>query len=53
MNRNAEYVRILRKKNPRATSPSSHEYGTTFDMRKLSGEPAKDFEAYLLDLQKK
>ena len=32
MNRNQEYVKMLRKKNPNATSPSSHEYGTTFDI---------------------
>ncbi len=54
MNRNAAYVKKLRKVNPRATSPSSHEYGTTFDCRKITDRrQSVIFEAYLLNLQQK
>lgn len=53
MNRNALYVKEMRKRNPRATSPSSHEHGTTFDFRRIEKRFQKTFEEYLIDMQKK
>ncbi len=53
MNRNAAYVKELRKVNRRATSPSSHEYGTTFDCRRIwDTNQSLRFETYLLEQQK-
>jgi Family of unknown function (DUF5715) len=54
MNRNEEYVKKLRETNPNATSPSSHEFGTTFDISHKDMTPLEKtfIEWHLLAWQK-
>lgn len=55
MNRTEEYVKKLRRVNPNATSPSSHEYGTSVDISHMDMSPAEKafMEKTLLEWQKK
>jgi Family of unknown function (DUF5715) len=55
MNRTEEYVKNLRRVNPNATSPSSHEYGTSVDIshKNMSYAEKVFVEKILLEWQKK